>query len=139
MLGFGCWVEKPCYRQKCLLFINVTCTQVLADSMVIAASALNHYSTWTYDEVACTLDFLYWIKIHMHRVIFLSLHIQQRPIDTPDCKTLPNMRRICWCKYVKYNYSHPTFDTVMWEVNLIIIWQKFNNDLIMIIITTTYF
>ena len=41
-LGFDCWVEKPCYRQKTSLVLGGTWTQVLADSMVIAVSALNH-------------------------------------------------------------------------------------------------
>ena len=35
-------MEKPCYRQKTPLVIGGTRTQVLADSMAIAASALNH-------------------------------------------------------------------------------------------------
>ena len=39
--GFGWWVEKPYYRRKTPLIIGGTRTQILADSMAIAASALN--------------------------------------------------------------------------------------------------
>ena len=44
-VGIHCWVEKPCYRRKTSLVVGGTRTQVLADSMAIAASALNHCTT----------------------------------------------------------------------------------------------
>ena len=37
--------EKPCYRIKTPLVVGGTRTQVLADSMAIAASVLNHCAT----------------------------------------------------------------------------------------------
>ena len=46
-LGFDGRVENPCYRRKTPLVVGGTWTQVLADSMVIAASALNHCTTKT--------------------------------------------------------------------------------------------
>ena len=46
VFGFHWWVEKPCYKwKKTPLVIGGTRTQVLADSMAIAVSALNHYTT----------------------------------------------------------------------------------------------
>ena len=47
VLGFDWWGEKPCYRRISPLAVVEIWTQVLADSMAIAASALNHYVTWT--------------------------------------------------------------------------------------------
>ena len=40
-LGFDCWVEQHCYIWKTLLVVGGTRAQVLADSMTIAARALN--------------------------------------------------------------------------------------------------
>ena len=37
---------KPYYGGKTPLIIGGTQSQVLADNMVIAASALNHYASW---------------------------------------------------------------------------------------------
>ena len=42
-LGFG--VQKLCYKRKTPLVLGGTRTQVIADSMAIAASALNHCAT----------------------------------------------------------------------------------------------
>ena len=39
-LGFDWGVKKPCYRRKTSLVVGGTRTQVLADSMTIAASTL---------------------------------------------------------------------------------------------------
>ena len=44
-LGSDCYVEKPFYRWKTPLVVGGTPTQVLADSIAIAASALHHYAT----------------------------------------------------------------------------------------------
>ena len=44
-LGFNWRVAKPCYRRKTLLVIGGTRTQVFADNMAIAASALNYCAT----------------------------------------------------------------------------------------------
>ena len=44
-LGFDWIVEKPYYRIKTPLVVGETRTQVLADSMTIAANALNHCTT----------------------------------------------------------------------------------------------
>ena len=45
--GFDCWVEKPYYRRKTPLVVGASRTQVLVDSMAIAASELNrcHFSS----------------------------------------------------------------------------------------------
>ena len=45
-LGFDCWVEKSYYRRKTPLGVGGTQTQVLADSIAIAASALNHCANY---------------------------------------------------------------------------------------------
>ena len=47
VLGFDRWVAKPYYRIKTPLVTGGTYTQVLASSMTIAASELNHCSTKT--------------------------------------------------------------------------------------------
>ena len=44
-LGFDWGVEKPFYRRKTPLVVGGTRTQVLADSKIIAASALDHCTT----------------------------------------------------------------------------------------------
>ena len=46
-LGFDWGVEKPYYRRKTSLVVGGTRTRVLADSMTIAATALDHCTTET--------------------------------------------------------------------------------------------
>ena len=45
VLGYSCCVEKPYYKRKTPLVVGGTRTQVLEDSIAIAASALNHWAT----------------------------------------------------------------------------------------------
>ena len=45
VLGFDCWVKKPCYCQNALSVIGGSWTQVLADSMAIAGREQNHCTT----------------------------------------------------------------------------------------------
>ena len=45
MLGFTRGVEKPFYKRKTPLVVGGTRTRALADSMTIAASALDHCAT----------------------------------------------------------------------------------------------
>ena len=49
-LGFDCWMGKPCYRWKTPLVLGETRTRVLADSITIAASALNHCTSYTLNK-----------------------------------------------------------------------------------------
>ena len=68
-------MEKPCYRRKTPLVVVGTRTQVLADSIAIAASALNHCATYFYmnfiEGVVCS-----WHKVNARQsALFLYLVI----------------------------------------------------------------
>ena len=56
-LRFDCCGRKPCYRQKTPLVLGGTRTQDLADSIAIAARALNHCITLTFGIKRNTTEF----------------------------------------------------------------------------------
>ena len=60
-LGFDCRVEKPCYRRKTSLVVGGTWTQVLADSIAIAASGLDHSIYFLYIDNIETI-MVFWQK-----------------------------------------------------------------------------
>ena len=62
-LGFNYWVENPCDKNKFLLVVGGTWTQVLADSMAIAASdePLHHIDTICASAVYST----YTLYLHL--------------------------------------------------------------------------
>ena len=65
VLGFDCWVKKPCYRWKTSLVVGGNWTRVLADSMAIAAIALNHWQYWPIHRRSST-KFRYYIFTNLN-------------------------------------------------------------------------
>ena len=58
LLTFNWWMEKLYSRRKTPLVISGTQTQILAESMAIAASTLNHCPTCTFTN---------WIKLYWEK------------------------------------------------------------------------